>query len=322
MEPEAGPNRTTTTNISTNKELLQSTHRVTFSSDIEEYEDNFSDSSNDIQYKDEEAINKELSEIINRSENGPDNDSELNGFLLMSIEELYGDNNSNSNTSSSDNNNEYTTEVEVVEEINDSISMISITENDSPKNQSEMHSETPTRLDQSDGMEMKRAENRSSTATNSLKIVQRKPSNTQRVEKTCRTKSAGHQINRAGRDAATKDVENLLKLHLNVKSCCEFKYLDNNRLPRYNGFISQYGLSKDQLEHREQHRRKCIENRLRRQREIMRAKQQIADLNELAFRQWLIRKNREAKPKFKNLYDCSNTNNMNNMNSDSSTKMK
>lgn len=307
-EPDADPDPITTMN---NKDELQSKHRVTFSSDIDEYEDNLSDSTEEIQYKDDEAIDMELNEIIDRSENASRNDNslELTGFLRMSIEELYDDNdkNSNSDTSSSD-GNECTTEVELAEEIDDSMSMVSAKENnnlkDSPRNQCQ----TPTELDQSEGMVIKRPSICLSTAANALKFtkfVKRKSSDSGRAPKPCRTKSAGHP-NRIGRNSATTDEENLLKIHLNVRSCCEFKYLDNNRLPRYNGFVSQYGLSKDQLEHREQHRRKCIEARLKRQREIVKAKQQVAELNELAFRQWLIRKNHAAKPKFKNFYDCTN----------------
>lgn len=312
------PNERMNTNM--NKDLLQSKHHVTFSSDVEEYEDNLSESTDDIQYNDEEAINKELDKIIDRCENGSENNIELIGFLRMSLEELY-DNNSNSNTNTSD-DNEYTTEIEAAEEIDDSISMISVKQNDSPKHQYQMHSdpEMSSGKCQPDGMEIKRSKICLSAATNSLKFAEhnrRKRLDPQRVQKTCRTKSAGHQ-NQNGQNSATKEGENLLKIHLNVKSCCEFKYLDNNRLPRYNGFFSQYGLSKDQLEHREQHRRKCIENQQKRQREIMKAKQQIADLNELAFQQWLIRKNHEAKPKFKNFYNSTNYNS----NSNSNAKLK
>lgn len=324
LDPDAVSHPNKTMN---NTELLQSKNRVTFSSDIEEYEDNLSDSTGEIQYKDDKAINKELNEIIDRrSENASKNDNyELTGFLRMSIEELYDANNKNGNsdTSSSD-GNECTTEVEVAEEIDDSMSMVSVKENDDNLNDSpeKKQCQMPTESDRSAGMAIKRPTICLSTAANALKFAKfdkRKLSDSGRGRNRCRTKSADHQ-QRSGRKSATTDEENLLKIHLNVKSCCEFKYLDNNRLPRYNGLFSQYGLSKDQLEHREQHRRKCIENRLKRQREIVKAKQQIAELNELAFRQWLIRKNHAAKPKFKNFYDC--TKNNTNSNSNSNTNIE
>lgn len=83
------------------KNLLQTKHRVTFSSDIEEYEDEVSETESvEIQYKDDddEAIEKEIAEIIERGERRTpitteqsriDNE-QIDGLLKrMSIEEIY-----------------------------------------------------------------------------------------------------------------------------------------------------------------------------------------------------------------------------------------
>lgn len=246
---------------------LQSKHRVTFSSDIEEYEDNASDGTEakDDNDDDDDAVDKELIEIIDRND---DETVKLDEFLrTMSIEEIF------SNGSTDD--NEYQTEIEVVEEIlNDE--------------QSIAKKKIP------DSIEIKKKSFSTNTSTDSKCSTSKKSENKSIQRK--RTKSA------TVHNATTKP-DDILRIHLNVKSCCEFKYLENNRLPRYNGFFSQYGLSKDQLDRRELARRKNFENHLRRQRDILRAKQQIANLNELAFRQWLIRKNHQAKPKYKNFYD-------------------
>lgn len=95
----------------------------------------------------------------------------------------------------------------------------------------------------------------------------------------------------------------ILKIHLNVRKCCEFRYLENDRLPRYNGYISQYGLSKDQLDHvdrsRQSHQQKMNEKR-KQYREAMARK---SAENEEAFEKWLRQKQKTSKSRTKNMYD-------------------
>lgn len=95
----------------------------------------------------------------------------------------------------------------------------------------------------------------------------------------------------------------LLKIHLNVRKCCEFRYLENDRLPRYNGYISQYGLNKDQLDDLERNKlfKRQRSNEMRKQfREKM--AQKSAE-NEQAFAKWLYHKQKTAKSRTKNMYD-------------------
>ncbi|XP_055317628.1 uncharacterized protein LOC129576469 [Sitodiplosis mosellana] len=317
--------------IKSDKFLLQSKHRVTFSSDIEEYEDNGSEAeSADIQYKDDEAIDKEIAEIIERGERAPskqsvntDND-QIDGFMKrLSIEEIV--NYSNDEDSVSD-DNEYTSEVEVVEEINEAIvaeerensvtpSPVPIEIVDNANEQTaeiEKRKRAPMLSRNNENDPPCRACNKVTSSSardydSALKSNQARCSaktaagNRPATSQTKRIASAN--VRRCSANKHIMNQDDLLKIHLNVRSCCENKYLDNNRLPRYNGYISQYGLSKDQLETRESNRQKYLEKRARREREIMRAKQQIAHLNELAFQQWLIRKNRSSRPKYKNMYD-------------------
>lgn len=301
---------------------LHSKHRVTFSSDIEEYEDEISDAdSADVQYKDDIAIDNEVAEIIERDERA----SAEQSMKRMSIEEVL----THEEDSLSD-DNIYHGGSEIVEEINDMLMEgklsprdefmremvetppVPITEAiENALNQSTNETvqsdavesvqrtkmpekERPSSASKSNNVPPCRACTRAN-GTNSIR-------NSVRSAPTNRPMSQGHRVTSAIK-SASKNQEDILRIHLNVRSCCENKYLDNDRLPRYNGYISQYGLSKDQLELREQNRQKYFEQRARREREIMRAKQQISDLNEQAFRQWLVRKNHLARPRYKNMYD-------------------
>lgn len=314
------------------KFLLQTKHRVTFSSDIEEYEDDGSEveSANDIQYKDDEAIDKEIAEIIERGERATSeqlintDNGQIDGLLKrLSMEEIVSY--SNDEDSVSD-DNEYTTELEVVEEITEvivgddkqdserttspvPIEIISVNNTNAQANiQMDEHRKRAPMLSKTNGNDPPcRACNKlissSARTVNISNYIGSKNATGKRpaTSQTKRIASANVCRNLTNKDTINQD--DLLKIHLNVRSCCENKYLDNNRLPRYNGYISQYGLSKDQLEERELNRQKYLEKRARREREIMRAKQQIAHLNELAFQQWLIRKNRVSRSKYKNMYD-------------------
>lgn len=321
-------------NLNTNKSdklLLQSKHRVTFSSDIEEYGDDVSEvDSTDVQYKDDEAIEMEIAEIIERDEKKPNESGiethQIDGLIKrLSIDEVFSNDDEDSAS-----DNDYTTELEILEEQfveeqiveeqivqmtnntkifekitkHDETSSVPTDEQDSINKQSKTIgiSRQPFNNKINGGLKWKNENSPTCNACNKSTTTSA-PSNYRRGGM---KRPATAQIHRTkSANTANKEIhqDELLKLHLNVRACCENKYLHNNRLPRYNGYISQYGLSKDQLEMRELNRKKFIENRARREREIMRAKQQIADLNEQAFQQWLIRKNRCARPKYKNMYD-------------------
>lgn len=314
--------------LNTNKSdklLLQSKHRVTFSSDIEEYGDDMSEVDiTDVQYKDDEAIEMEIAEIIERDEKNQIQSGiethQIDGLIKrMSIDEVF----SNDEDSASD--VDYTTELEIVEEQIVEEQIVQVTNNTKIFEKITKHDETssvPTNKQDSIIQQSKTNEISRQPFNNKINGGSKWKNENSPTCNACNkstTTSAPYNYRRSGMkrpataqihrtksaNTANKEIhqDELLKLHLNVRACCENKYLHNNRLPRYNGYISQYGLSKDQLEMRESNRKKFIENRARREREIMRAKQQIADLNEQAFQQWLIRKNRCARPKYKNMYD-------------------
>lgn len=318
-----------TTNKS-DERLLQSKHRVTFSSDIEEYEDDVSEAECAVvEYKDDEAIDQEIVEIIERGEKSSMENDQIDEFLKrVSIEDVY----SNDDDSISE-DNDYTTELEVGEEINETIIGIQqiheIQAMDGVTIETEIVNKLHVQIENAVNDEMEQnveAEAKQEQEMITAPLI----GNTNQINgnslpcqacnkvKSSSARPAGQRINhkksplpnRARSASVIRNVPNkhnnpddLLKIHLNVRACCENKYLDNNRLPRYNGYISQYGLSKDQLEMRELNRQKYQHSRARREREILRAKQEIANLNEQAFQQWLIRKNHLAKPKYKNMYD-------------------
>lgn len=96
----------------------------------------------------------------------------------------------------------------------------------------------------------------------------------------------------------------LLKIHLNVRKCCEFRYLENDRLPRYNGYISQYGLSKDQLDDLENNKRFKRQQMAERRKQYRDAIAQRSAENERAFAKWLNRKQKTTKSHAKNMYDA------------------
>lgn len=99
--------------------------------------------------------------------------------------------------------------------------------------------------------------------------------------------------------------DDFMKIQLNFKPCCEYKYLENNRLPRYSGYLSQYGLSKEQLERRDVHLERCHQRRYQR---IERKTEELVNKsqeNEEAFARWLQVKmrNTRATTHTKNMYD-------------------
>lgn len=95
-----------------------------------------------------------------------------------------------------------------------------------------------------------------------------------------------------------------LKLQLNFKQCCEHKYVENEKLPRYTGYVSEYGLSKDQLDERELKRRMSMQKRHEIRQHSLKAKELKSQINEAAFEQWLKSKCKNARDKTKNMYDA------------------
>ncbi|XP_013114187.2 probable serine/threonine-protein kinase fhkB [Stomoxys calcitrans] len=91
-----------------------------------------------------------------------------------------------------------------------------------------------------------------------------------------------------------------LKLH--YKTCCEFKNAQQ-KLPKYTGYLSEYGLSRDQLEEREQKlqhkQRSLLQQTLKTSEDEMR---KMHD-NERAFTKWLKNKMRFPINKTRNMFD-------------------
>lgn len=94
-----------------------------------------------------------------------------------------------------------------------------------------------------------------------------------------------------------------LKIQLNFKPCCEYKYLENDRLPRYCGYISQYGLSKEQLEMREKRKQRLKERQSDKTAKQLQEETMKSEVNEEAFARWLQNKMRNNRSMTKNLYD-------------------
>lgn len=94
----------------------------------------------------------------------------------------------------------------------------------------------------------------------------------------------------------------ILKLRLSYKTCCEYKNAIDN-LPRYSGYFSQYGLSKEQWERREKryerNRKKFLEKSLR----TAEVDSKKNEDNERAFSSWLRNKMRFPLNKTKNMFD-------------------
>lgn len=94
-----------------------------------------------------------------------------------------------------------------------------------------------------------------------------------------------------------------LKIQLNFKPCCEYKYLENDRLPRYCGYISQYGLSKEQLEMREKRKERLKERQSDKTAKQIQEETTKSEVNEEAFARWLQNKMRNSRSMTKNMYD-------------------
>ncbi|KAL5280613.1 hypothetical protein ACFFRR_004544 [Megaselia abdita] len=94
-----------------------------------------------------------------------------------------------------------------------------------------------------------------------------------------------------------------LSLKLNYKTCCEYRNAENQRLPKYMGYLSEYGLTKEQLDAREKKikvkREKVMEKNLNA------TKAQIDKMceNEAAFTSWLKNKMKYPVNKTVNMFD-------------------
>lgn len=230
---------------------LQSTHKVTFSSDIEEIEDNI-----------------EACEI--RTE---------------SIEEYYDDND---------------------DQINEEINIIF--------DRKETEQEAQHRLESSPQYNPKKSPNDSITPSSQNEhspdfneiIIENHRSerkiNSRQTNMSNKRLSDTPRINKIPQKSKKSEAD-ILKIHLNVKKCCETKQMENNYLPRYKGYLSQYGLTKDQLEQRKH--KKLMLQQQKRERILQKREQKRrqSEDNEEAFRLWLRRKSNKTQSKTKNMYD-------------------
>lgn len=94
-----------------------------------------------------------------------------------------------------------------------------------------------------------------------------------------------------------------LSLKLNYKTCCEYRNAENQRLPRYTGYLSEYGLTKEQLDARE--RRIKVKREKVMEKNLNATKAQIDKMceNEAAFTSWLKNKMRYPVNKTVNMFD-------------------
>lgn len=111
-----------------------------------------------------------------------------------------------------------------------------------------------------------------------------------------------HRPNSSGQTKKSTESQ-FLKIQLNFKPCCEYKYLENDRLPRYCGYISQYGLSKEQLELREKRKERFKERQSDKTAKQLQEETMKSEVNEEAFARWLQNKMRNSRSMTKNMYD-------------------
>lgn len=91
-----------------------------------------------------------------------------------------------------------------------------------------------------------------------------------------------------------------LKLH--YKTCCEFKNAQQ-KLPKYTGYLSEYGLTRDQLEEREQKLQQKQHSLLQQTLKTSEAEMRKMHDNERAFTTWLKNKMRFPINKTRNMFD-------------------
>lgn len=89
----------------------------------------------------------------------------------------------------------------------------------------------------------------------------------------------------------------------NLRSCCKNKHLEVEKLPKYNGFKSQYGLSKEQLEKREKKLEQMKRREMKKKMDHIEKHRSKIQMNEEIFATWLNKKMKNPVNKTKNMYD-------------------
>ncbi|ALC43185.1 CG13924 [Drosophila busckii] len=91
---------------------------------------------------------------------------------------------------------------------------------------------------------------------------------------------------------------------LNYKICCEHRHALQDKLPRYTGYMSEYGLSEQQLLQRDQQARR--KQRCAMEQTLNRNEQELKKMqdNERAFTTWLKNKMRYPINKTRNMFDA------------------
>ncbi|XP_055840413.1 uncharacterized protein LOC129908123 [Episyrphus balteatus] len=103
----------------------------------------------------------------------------------------------------------------------------------------------------------------------------------------------------------------ITNLKLNYKTCCEYRNSDCAKLPKYTGYMSEYGLSRDQLEKREQSLQSKHKVVVEKSLKATEAEVQKMQDNERAFTTWLKNKMRFPINRTKNMFDVKKANNNN-----------
>lgn len=95
----------------------------------------------------------------------------------------------------------------------------------------------------------------------------------------------------------------LTDLKFNYKTCCEYKHSEQEKLPKYTGYLSEYGLSREQLERREAQLQRKQNQALQKALASSEKEMQKMQDNERAFTKWLKNKMRFPINKTKNMFD-------------------
>ncbi|XP_016966473.1 uncharacterized protein LOC108035378 [Drosophila biarmipes] len=93
-------------------------------------------------------------------------------------------------------------------------------------------------------------------------------------------------------------------VRMNYKICCEHRHSLQGKLPRYTGYMSEYGLTAQQLQRRDQQLRR--KQRFSMEQTINRNEQELKKMqdNERAFTTWLKNKMRYPINKTRNMFDA------------------
>ncbi|XP_037720354.1 coiled-coil domain-containing protein 181 [Drosophila subpulchrella] len=93
-------------------------------------------------------------------------------------------------------------------------------------------------------------------------------------------------------------------IRMNYKICCEHRHSIQGKLPRYTGYMSEYGLTAQQLQRRDQQLRR--KQRFSMEQTINRNEQELKKMqdNERAFTTWLKNKMRYPINKTRNMFDA------------------